>query len=114
MTKFKGIKAFEDRPDLVVPPLNFRSLQELQGRLQSFKLGGIDPESLDTVVDAAHAALTRNYPDMTRDEVIDLLDVGNMADVMEAIMDVSGLKRKRLEAEETNGNPSTGLSSTPT
>jgi len=107
MTKFKGIKAFEDRPDLVVPPLNFRSLQELQGRLQSFQ-GGIDAESMELVLDATTAALQRNYPDMTRDEVIDLLDVGNMGEVMEAIMDVSGLKRKRLEATgagDASSNP---------
>lgn len=113
-TKFKGIKLNLQGQDFVVPPLNFRSLQEMQARIASFT-GGVDPESISLVVDAAHAALSRNYPDLSKDAVIDLLDLENMLSIMEAVMDVSGLKRKAQEAAETaSGDPSTGPTSTPT
>lgn len=114
-TKYKGIKITLGDEVLVVPPLNFRSLQELQARLVEFK-AGVDPESVNVVVDAAHHALKRNYPDMTRENVIDLLDLENMLQVMEAVMDVSGMKRKEAEAKSAEGestDPSTGPSSTP-
>lgn len=113
-TKFKGIKLTLGGRDLVVPPLNFRSLQQLQERLAKFS-GGVDPESLDIVVDSTWEALKRNYPELTRDEVIDFLDLENMMAVMEAVMDVSGMKRKETEQQEaSSGDPSTGPSSTPT
>lgn len=112
-TKFKGIKILLGDRELVVPPLNFRSLQQLQERLAKFS-GGVDPESIGLVVDATHEALRRNYPEITRDEVIDGLDLENMLPVMEAVMDVSGLKRKAVEAEGQPADPSTGPSSTPT
>lgn len=110
-TKFKGIKITLGDKDLVVPPLNFRALQQLQDRLGKFN-GGVDPESISLVVDSAYAALQRNYPDIDRDWLIDALDLGNMTDVMEAVMDVSGLKRKSQEV--ASPDPSTGPSSTPT
>lgn len=114
-TKFKGITLTLGDRDYVVPPLNFRTLQALQARLEKFT-GGVDAESLDLVVDSLHGAIQRNYPETTREECIDLLDLDNMEDVMQAVMDVSGLKRKALEREalEASSNPSTGPSSTPT
>lgn len=112
-TKFKGIPTTLGDKTFVVPPLSFRALQELQDRLASFN-GGVDPESVALVVDATFMSLKRNYPDITREELLDVLDVGNMQEVMEAVMDVSGLHRKAHEAAEASGNPSTGPSSTPT
>jgi hypothetical protein len=116
-TKVKGITLTLGNEVFVVPPLNFRSLQALQARLVNFS-GGTDPESIQLVADAALESLKRNYPDMTADRVIDLLDLENMQAVMEAVMDVSGLKRKALEAQEgaagEASHPSSGTTSTPT
>jgi hypothetical protein len=107
-TKFKGITLSLGGQDYVVPPLNFRSLQDLQARLEQFS-GGTDVASIGIVIDSLHGALQRNYPDVTRDQCVDMLDV------MQAVMDVSGLKRKDIEAtQQADANPSTGLSSTPT
>lgn len=111
--KYKGLALTLGDRDLVVPPLNFRAMQQLLPRIEKFT-GGIDTESLDLVVDAAHAALTRNYPDLTRDDVIDMLDLDNMGQVMDAVMDVSGLRRKTQEAKAADADPLTGTGSTPT
>ncbi len=100
LPKFKGVRqVFADGTELVVPPLNLAAVEVLQERLVGFT-GELDPKSVALVVDATLMALHRNYPEITRERVVnDLLDLGNMAEVMEAVMDVSGLKRKQQEAE---------------
>ena len=107
IVKHKGISITFGDQKLVVPPLALGALEQLQERVSKFSGDIRDKEQIATVIDAAHAAIKRNYPDMTRDDVADLIDVGNMAEVFEAVMDVSGLKRKALEEGEARepGNP---------
>lgn len=96
--KVKGIPfEFSDRV-LVIPPLSLGAMEQMQERLSGIKEDLSDPVYIGTVIDTLHAALGRNYPDMTREEVADLVDLENMQDVMECAMDVAGLKRKALEA----------------
>lgn len=109
--KVKGIPVTLGDRLLVIPPLNFRALQQFQARLKGYA-GGVDPESISLVLDVVGAALARNYGDIEPDWLLDVLDIANMQEVMEACMDVSGLKRKEYEAVATD--PSTGPTSTPT
>jgi hypothetical protein len=102
--KIKGIEVELSGEKFVVPPLSLASLEDLQDRLSNFK-GGVDKESVSTVIDAAFQALKRNYPDMTRERVREMIGLENMADVMMAVMDVSGVKRKKLEAETLGEAP---------
>lgn len=82
-----------------VPPLSLGSLERLQERITAFT-GAVDSQQISTVIDAATAALKRNYPALERVDVAELIDVADMVDVMEAVMDVSGVKRKSIEAEK--------------
>lgn len=86
----------------VIPPLNLKALKLFQERIANFK-GGLDPESIQLVLDVAYSALKRNYPEITMDEIEDAIDVSNMGDIFSAIMDVSGLQRKASEAEAAAG-----------
>lgn len=95
----KGITLLLAGQPYIVPPLTLGALEDLQDGLESFT-GGIDLKSIKTVIDALHAALLRNYPDMTRDQVRNMVGLENMDEVMQAVMDVSGLRRKELEAGE--------------
>ncbi|MGV1045469.1 MAG: hypothetical protein ACOYBN_09605 [Limnohabitans sp.] len=102
--KFKGVRVvFADGTELVVPPLNLAAVEMLQERLVAFS-GGLDAHSVALVADATVLALQRNYPGISREQVVsELLDLGNMAEVMEAVMDVSGFKRKQQEAAAAPG-----------
>jgi hypothetical protein len=97
---------------LILPPLSLGSLELLQKRLEGLA-GGLTVESVATAIDATHAALKRNYPAITREEVADLIGLENMNDVIVALMDVAGLKRKEIEqgkaraAQQSTGEPST-------
>lgn len=74
----------------VVPPLTLGALQRFQARLSSYS-GTLNAEDVQTVIEVATAALQRNYPDMTTDQVADLIDLGNIQEVFMAVMSVSGL-----------------------
>lgn len=94
IVKIPGVTLTLAGQDYVLPPLSLNALVQLKSRLEKFE-SGTDLESVATVIDAAHAALSRNYPAITREQVGDLVDVGNMGDVMQACMDVSGVMRKQ-------------------
>jgi hypothetical protein len=80
-----------------VPPLSLGTLEKLQKESKDFTAS---TASVTTVIDATTAALKRNYPEMTRDAVAELIDLSMMADVMGAVMDVSGIKRQAQEASK--------------
>lgn len=101
--KIKGIAVEMGGTEYIVPPLTLGALERLMPKISKMQGGSggnvqINAEMVDTILDCSHAALQRNYPDLQRDELRELLDVGNMMTVFEAVMDVSGLKRKAAEA----------------
>jgi hypothetical protein len=99
--RFKGIDVeFSDGVVRTVPPLTLRMLQSLESRLSGWT-GGVDAASLSLVIDTVGAALRRNYPEATDDVVSDIVDVSNMAAVMQAVMGVSGVKSASGEAPAT-------------
>lgn len=99
-TKVKGIPYTFGDSVLVIPPLSLGAMERLQERLAGMSDDMFDPENIGTVIDTVHAALKRNYPDMTREEVADMIDLENMQEAMTCAMDISGLKRKALEASK--------------
>lgn len=100
VVKVKGIAVVFGGDSYVIPPLSLGSVEQLQDRIAKCNGDVRDMEQIATVIDAAHAALKRNYPEITREAVADMIDLENMAEVFEAVMDVSGMKRKALEAGE--------------
>jgi len=86
-----------------IPPLNFKALREVQGKVtQIGAIKGVPtPEQMDIVVDVVYMAMRRNYPDMKRETVEDILDVGNMMPVFAAVMRVAGFKALEEAAGKT-------------
>ena len=82
-----------------IPPLTLGALQRLQDKLSHLStMAALDPKAIAIIVESAHAALQRNYPDLTIKQLSELLDVSQLSDVMCAVLDVSGLQRKAQEA----------------
>jgi hypothetical protein len=85
--------------EFIVPPLNFKRLKLLKNKLKV--LSTADPTTttslsepqLDACISIIHSALTRNYPDLEKDEMESLLDFGNMPVVLAAVMGQSGFVR---------------------
>lgn len=104
IVRIKGVPVEMSGQTYVIPPLSLGALEQLQERLAAVNGDISDAAQVATVVDAAHAALRRNYPELTREAVAELVDVGNMVEVFEALMDVSGMRRKAGEAKSREGD----------
>jgi hypothetical protein len=107
----EGVKTNMGGIEWVVPPLNIRQIRTLGPKLA--ELGGLSAaataEQLDIIVEVVQRALTRNYPDVTIEQVEEMLDLGNANDIILAIMGLSGLASK---GEAQAGSQSTGGIST--
>ncbi|ENV98291.1 hypothetical protein P7L54_20785 [Acinetobacter bereziniae] len=82
-----------DGHPFVFAPLSLGAVEKLLPALQGFQ-----PNDVGTVIDVAHKSLKRNYPEISRDDVADLIYMDQLEEVMGAVMAVSGLKNK--EAQE--------------
>jgi len=98
-----GIEVILGGTNYLVPPLSLGNLEIFQHRLKTFE-GGLDPASVSTVIDVTLAAINRNYPDMTRERLGEIMDVSDMADVMLAVMDVAGVRRKAAAEEKAKAS----------
>jgi len=98
VVKVKGIPKDLGGATYVVPPLSLGALEQLQERLGSYTGDVNNPADVRTTIDAA---LKRNYPDIKREEVAELIGLENMIEVFEAVMDISGMRRKAYEAAST-------------
>lgn len=76
-----------DGKDWYFAPLSLGALELLLPKLQNF-----NEQDLGTVIDVAHKSLKRNYPEITREEVADMIYMDQLQDVMGAVMSVTGLK----------------------
>ena len=98
IVKHKGIALELGGDFYVIPPLPLGALEQLQAAGGTVQGDLSNPIWVTLMLDLIHTALRRNYPDMTRETVGDLIDLGNLGEVVEAVMDVSGVLRKQLEA----------------
>lgn len=98
--KFEGEKLKLGDKEYVIPPLTWRRIRELLpvlGRIKISPVGlEITGEMLDDYATVILAALNRNYPDMTRESLEDVLDLGNAPQIFLAIMGMSGLIRGEM------------------
>lgn len=75
--------------ELVLAPLNAAAVKQYRDEIKGVFVG--DMPDIELVAKLAHASLTRNYPDMTLAEVEDIIDYGNLFEVWEELMNLSGL-----------------------
>ena len=99
----KGVPIEIGGETLVIPPLNFRQLEEFAETLVGFTKWGTSPnpyKEMPKALPVILAAIQRNYPDYSQDDVEINIDMGNYRAVFEAIMGVSGITKSLLAAGE--------------
>ena len=77
----------------VVPPLTLGQLRRLMPKVRELSEIGaqMGENQIAILVEIVAAALHRNYPDATAEAVENLLDLGNAAAVLNAVLTGSGL-----------------------
>lgn len=95
-----------------IPALAFGAVSELQDDVEALRdmNGRPKPEHMHIVAKIVHAAMVRNYPDITVEQVGDMLDLGNYSDVLSAVLNISGFTKGPSQSGEpvaSTGAPST-------
>lgn len=81
--------------DVTVPPLKVKHIAKFSASLVHLGKSAMDAtpqEIVDVSVPIIHAALTRNYPTLTSDDVLELLDISIMEPVLKSVMSRSGFR----------------------
>ena len=85
--RFRGQSFTLGGKEFVVPPLSMRAVVDLKPELA--RIADADSESPLTHLEACArvilSALQRNYPELTYDELGDLIDMGNIVALLEAV-----------------------------
>lgn len=93
---FEGAEVVLGRQKYVVPALTIRQLKKYRKEIAVLpSLAGRDPtdEEVDGLLDVFHAAVSRNYPDLKREDLEDLIDLNNLPTLIKAVLAQSGLER---------------------
>lgn len=91
--------------EYIVPALNFKQIRALMPKIQNLSVIGatMDGAQMDDVFSVIQAAVSRNYPEISKDFLEDNIDMNNIKPIVNAIMGQSGLVKTSGEA--TAGNP---------
>ncbi|MGD0826980.1 MAG: hypothetical protein ACLQED_09275 [Desulfobaccales bacterium] len=99
--------------DYILPPLNLAALEKYWPVIESW---GEPPASLvqrlSEAAELLHAALLRNYPELTLAEVKEGLDLASFPAILPQLLEVSGLTR-RPPGEPQAGSVPIGATSMP-
>ena len=84
-----GVDILVGGETMILPPLNWRSAKKFFKDITS---GSLDnPElAIDLMPQILFAALARNYPDLTQDELEDRITPGEILSVIPKLLTVSG------------------------
>lgn len=95
MAMFDGVKVTMGGREFILPPLTLKALRKMGPKIKLLGTMTDVPteEQIAAMVEVVHAGLVRNYPDITVDELEDLIDLGNLREVFPAVMASSGLSR---------------------
>jgi hypothetical protein len=100
--RYAGIPVTLNGKSYIVPPLSMPAARLLLPKIASLKSadGLPQPEHIDAVLEVALAAIQRNYPDITADELEELIDVTNIVPLFRAALGLAA----------TSASPSTEAS----
>jgi hypothetical protein len=120
MVPFEGVEINLGGTPYIVPGLSLGQLKrfkETMKQIDAIAAANSASDIPDSVVDdictVIHAALLRNYPDLTAEQLMGFLDTNNMREILPAVMGVSGLKKVRAPSAQKETPIPTGAGSTP-
>lgn len=91
--KYDGVTVYMDGKEWVIPPLSVRQFRE---HYQTLLDTDITPENFQSKIadrlPIVLAAINRNYPDVTPEQLLDMLDLGTFKQVIGAIANSGGIR----------------------
>jgi hypothetical protein len=111
-----GVEISMGGREWIVPPLTLGQLRRLGPKIRAMTTidaRGLTDKQIDAMTEIVATALARNYPEVTTEEILDLLDMGNARAVLEAVLGGSGLRRAAPGEARAVGNGATYTDSSP-
>lgn len=106
-----GVQVVIGAHEYTVPPISLYHVRMYADQLKSLDASKqMDVGSIDLIAQVALAALKRNYPELTLDELAQEIDFGNIMSVYQAVMGVSGFVSGAPAVEGTKSGELTGRS----
>ena len=91
--------------EYIIAPLNFKSLKRLRPELDSVaSVGGVVNDSIiEAALKIIHAAISRNHPDMSIEQLEEVIDMGNFNEVLDAVLGQSGFAKGKPTGGSESG-----------
>lgn len=79
--------------EYIVPGLSLGQLETLGDKMDALETNQIigTKEAFQTIAEIIHAAMSRNYPEMTLADIKEMIDIRNMKQFIKAVKGESGL-----------------------
>ena len=92
---FEGTKKNIGGDNYIIPALSLKQVKNLKPEIDLVSDSTSDQDiRFDAMSKIIFTALSRNYPDITEDQVKDMLDLNNILEIIDAVMNVSGFKKR--------------------
>jgi hypothetical protein len=92
--KFEGVPVKIGGQEYIVPPLSIKGFKAMKGQIEALKNmapgRAMTDEQIDGVMKIIHCALSRNYPELTLDQIEEMLDFGNIGPLINTITRAGG------------------------
>jgi hypothetical protein len=119
--RFKGEAVDLGGVQYVLPPMSLGSVERFHARIDAY-LGKTETQPVGLMIDVIHSALLRNYPDLTREQVAEMVDISNVGQVFNKLLMQSGWAPTAGGDEpggiegnpQASASPGTGSASSPT
>jgi len=111
--QFEGRVVHFGGKDWIAPALTLGPIKRLTPVLARLTLAGAtDPmEQLGDIVQVVHASLVRNYPELTVEQLEEVIEIPALSDVVHAVLEVSGFTVEKADpgdTGDTSGNAAAG------
>jgi hypothetical protein len=99
--KFRGIPVFFDGQEWIIPSLSVRQFRDnldlLSEVVERTSTGDRKQvvAMMNALIPVIGLALRRNYPDVTDDQLFDVLDISTFSQAIRAVQGASGMKEAR-------------------
>jgi len=92
MALLSGVKVTMGGREYTLPPLTLGSLKRIGNKINTLsKIDSVpNEEQTDAIAQIVLASVNRNYPEITQDELLEMIDLGNLKEIFEAVLGVSG------------------------
>jgi len=94
MPEFEGVPITIAGKEWIIPALNFSALRRLRPQIETLSevslSANLSGEQIDIIISVIHSAVVRNYPDITKENIEEMITLANIRPIINAVMGISG------------------------